>query len=1047
MEVLSKASRVATSKTAQRTIVNASLLVGTSLFLLPFAAIASILFFRDYLPEQVVTTPVHLQYGSGANPFGTATIPTSALRSQQEYDVSVTLSMPRSPANTQRGNFMIAIHLLDVGALSTGSNKIQPHIAPEPYAHFDGKTVLLSSRRPALVPYQDPMVSTASRILFLAYHVLFSDSETCVLTVPMAERVELARGSSLPASAYLELQGGQDIETYSASITLTAQLRGLRWLMYNYRVMTLTAAVLVFWASEIIFMAVAWLAWSGLSGSSQGSGIGNGGIVEKSYNKSMGQAKREEGSGIDELSDAPRTFPTYGNQAPLRYEPEVKDEQHAGPRVEDLLPLGGEADDEEEDDGRGFRGDSGIGTSYTEGDGCAFAYLTGDGEAPERWYGAKGTILSLPCPPTPPAAAAIVLSLVPTSTTSRCSQQYSGKPSDRRIVTGDRGALRRFSFLARTAALLRALVRFATMPCFKGIAVSIHANGAPLPEHGMQKQSRLSRISTYIPVPQPSINPDSNKPEPAKFAISITLLTPGLPIPYSTPKSTETNPYPKPQFVGGLPTAAQGPSKFSGVVNPYIPMTNSENETIAAYIYFDGRSKEEVATLLRPGEETWVNSRWVQVPDSEGGGLAEREFLFREVGLERWLNGLDLQGHDAAEKLERRRQKFEKRRRRQKTTTGATSMQVEEGPNGPRDTLRYGAEDGSPVEAVFGEDDSDSLSDDDEIPEATGQIKVLMFRVLASGEIKKGEYSPQFDAHDDDDDAESGKQGNGKSGVDADVEHTTSFAKPKTLDPKTISTQTVTGIDGPDKPYASFTFFYRGERQLQKIGIIASSKAAQATPGSAKRRSGQLDFSSLGPLKTSGTVGFSAFRDQDTEATRRRKARKKSNGNIGGALNDDSDDDDDESELLGKMQDIDEKDINNKLAPEDVRSQGELADGVNRIRLKRAHSAEPDRSENAGATNNSVNSGAFGNPLIGAASAAGNGHVSEGVNQDPSNDATIEGTVGSPLKKHRPSISGGDDQIRAQSNNSGLSDVMNRGVPTQTNAPATSGTNVDEEEL
>lgn len=361
--MLSKASRAATSKTAQRTLVNASLLVGTSLFLLPFAAIASVLFFRDYLPEQVVTTAVHLQYGSGANPFGTATIPTSALRTQQEYDVSVTLSMPRSPANTQRGNFMIAIHLLDLGALSTGSDKIQPHIAPEPYAHFDGKTVLLSSRRPALVPYQDPMVSIASRILFLAYHILFSDSETCVLTVPMAERVELAKGSSLPASAYLELQGGQDIETYSASITLTAQLRGLRWLMYNYRVTTLTAAVLLFWASEIVFMAVAWLAWSGFSGSSQGSGIGNGEIVQKSYNKSIGQVKREDGSGIDELSDAPRTFPTYGNQAPLRYEPEVKDE----PRAEDLLPLGGEADDEEEDDGRGFRGDSGIGTSYSEG--------------------------------------------------------------------------------------------------------------------------------------------------------------------------------------------------------------------------------------------------------------------------------------------------------------------------------------------------------------------------------------------------------------------------------------------------------------------------------------------------------------------------------------------------------------------------------------------------------------------------------------------------------------------------------------------------------
>lgn len=348
------------------------------------------------------------------------------------------------------------------------------------------------------------------------------------------------------------------------------------------------------------------------------------------------------------------------------------------------------------------------------------------------------------------------------------------------------------------------------MPCFKGIAVSIHSNGAPLPEHGMQKQSRLSRISTYIPVPQPQLTEDSNKPEPAKFAISITLLTPGLPVPYSTPKSSDANPYPKPQFVGGLNPGSHGErGKFSGVVNPYIPMTNSENETIAAYIYFDGRAKEEVATLLRPGEETWVNSRWVQVPDTEGGGLAEREFLFREVGLERWLNGLDLQGHDAAEKLEKRRQKFERRRRRQKSH-GEGITDADETPKSRRDALRYGADAGSPTEAVL--DDSDSWSsDDDEPPSATGQIRVAMFRVLASGEIKKGEYSPQFDAHDGDEDDMNGNKESG--GLEADVEHTTSFAKPKTLDPKTISTQTVTGIDGPDKPYATFTFFYRGDRE------------------------------------------------------------------------------------------------------------------------------------------------------------------------------------------------------------------------------------------
>jgi len=529
------------------------------------------------------------------------------------------------------------------------------------------------------------------------------------------------------------------------------------------------------------------------------------------------------------------------------------------------------------------------------------------------------------------------------------------------------------------------------MPCFKGIAVSIHANGAPLPEHGLQKQSRVSRVSTYIPVPQPQLNPGSNKPEPAKFAISITLLTPNLPIPYSTPKATPSNPHPKPQYVGSSSTTGE-PGKFHGAVGPYIPLTNSENETIAAYIYFDGRAKEEVATLLRPGEETWVNSRWVQVPDLEGGGLAEREFLFREVGLERWLNGLDLQGHDAAERLERRRQKFEKRRRRQKEEHGLGSKASE-------GTLRYGADEKTPLEAVLDEDASLSSSDDDEPPEATGQIKVSMFRVLASGEIKKGEYSPQFDAHDDDDD-EGANKGN-SNGIDANVEHTTSFAKPKTLDPKTISTQTVTGLDGPDKPYATFTFFYRGERQLQKMGIMAPK--SQTTPVAAKRRSGQLDFSKLGPLKTTGTVGFSAFRDGEQESTRRKKSHKRGNGSVAGAMVEDSDDDDDDgAEILAKMEDVDTKYDKSKLGPDDARFSGELAEGVNRIRLKRAHSAEPDS-----ATSSRKSPGAT--SLTGEAATP-----PEGGNFAPTgmSAAAIFGkslpednVVGSPLKKARASIS------------------------------------------
>lgn len=114
---------------------------------------------------------------------------------------------------------------------------------------------------------------------------------------------------------------------------------------------------------------------------------------------------------------------------------------------------------------------------------------------------------------------------------------------------------------------------------------------------------------------------------------------------------------------------------------------------------------------------------------------------------------------------------------------------------------------------------------------------------------------------------------------------------------------------------------------------MQSSKNTQATPGSVKRRSGQLDFSSLGPLKAGGAVGFTAFRDQDaSDAVRRRKARKKSNGHIADDSEDD-DDDDGSGEIVGRMEDLDDKVEAGKLTEDDPKFGGELADGVNRIRV------------------------------------------------------------------------------------------------------------------
>lgn len=114
--------------------------------------------------------------------------------------------------------------------------------------------------------------------------------------------------------------------------------------------------------------------------------------------------------------------------------------------------------------------------------------------------------------------------------------------------------------------------------------------------------------------------------------------------------------------------------------------------------------------------------------------------------------------------------------------------------------------------------------------------------------------------------------------------------------------------------------------QLQKMGILKDPKS-QDTPGSTKRRSLQPDFSNLGPLKPGGTVGFLNFRDKDANKGKR-KSKKSSASDM------DSDDDDDDDLIIHKAEDEEAKDADVELTAEELRRQGELAEGVRKIKVR-----------------------------------------------------------------------------------------------------------------
>jgi len=146
--------------------------------------------------------------------------------------------------------------------------------------------------------------------------------------------------------------------------------------MYNHRILSFLIFTSAFWIAEVLFTAVGWLAVRAIF--STGAEVKKEVKGEETDGSVTGVKKEGEETDELDLSDTPRTFPTYGRQAPLRYvstgkdEPQVKDEDSEEYAA---LERGGlaEADDEDEDDGedvggyRGARTDSGIGTSFSEG--------------------------------------------------------------------------------------------------------------------------------------------------------------------------------------------------------------------------------------------------------------------------------------------------------------------------------------------------------------------------------------------------------------------------------------------------------------------------------------------------------------------------------------------------------------------------------------------------------------------------------------------------------------------------------------------------------
>lgn len=316
------------------------------------------------------------------NPYGFVSLDSSVM-AQQAYDISLSLDVPRSPPNLEAGNFMLDLRMLSPAYKSTPTSALDVHKIPT-------DAIVFSSRRHAILTYHSLIVTLSKQIASLPWYILGWRREAEKLEIKMAEGVVFAKGwMNTPQMVYLELQGrGQDIQVYDVKLMLRAKFSGLRWMMYNHRIISFCVGTTAFWLAEVLFAALAWLALSSWFHTTESGGKGRAEIKGDETDSAV--IKTEDGAlETDELdlSDTPRSFPTYGRQAPLKYVPVKVEEDRDGVALDEAAPAIGEADDELEDPvdvsrDVGMR-DSGIGTSFSEG---------GGGLQRRRSKGARGRV-------------------------------------------------------------------------------------------------------------------------------------------------------------------------------------------------------------------------------------------------------------------------------------------------------------------------------------------------------------------------------------------------------------------------------------------------------------------------------------------------------------------------------------------------------------------------------------------------------------------------------------------------------------------------------
>lgn len=150
----------------------------------------------------------------------------------QPYVITIKLEMPETPRNEDLGMFMLCIDMKDK------DNALKAH-----------------SCRSTMLRYRSPWLRKLKTMFLIPFYIMGWDEETQVLDVEMF--TNYVDGRSPVTDIYVEIQS-KIVEFYSVTLQISAHFTGLRYIIFNFPIISAVVGIAV---NLMMLMFITFVIW------------------------------------------------------------------------------------------------------------------------------------------------------------------------------------------------------------------------------------------------------------------------------------------------------------------------------------------------------------------------------------------------------------------------------------------------------------------------------------------------------------------------------------------------------------------------------------------------------------------------------------------------------------------------------------------------------------------------------------------------------------------------------------------------------------------